>query len=93
MLRDFPSYRGKLGNTQMPQGAKKPKYYTHHLKRSEHHKHTWKDLVTMGQSLIEQWCTELRKMVLDEPISEPGVTELPTSTMVSNIDSASISIH
>jgi hypothetical protein len=76
------------------QGAKRPMYYTCNLKRSEHcHKHTRKDLVAMGQSLIEWWCTEPRKVVLDEPLSEPEVTELPTSTTVSKIDSASISIH
>ena len=76
------------------QGAKRRMYYTRNSKRSERrHKRTWKDLVAAGQSLIEQWCTEPRKVILDEPLSEPDVTELPTSTTVSNIDSASISIH
>ena len=69
-------------------------YYTRNSKRSERrHKRTRKDLVAAGQSLIEQWCTEPRKVILDEPLSELDVTELPTSTTVSNIDSASISIH
>jgi hypothetical protein len=77
------------------QGAKRPKHYTRNSKRSErHHKRTWKDLVAAGQSfLIELWCTKSRKVVPDEPLSEPDVTELPPSTMVSNIDSAPISTH
>ena len=76
------------------QGAKRPKHYTHNSKRSERrHKCTRKDLVAVGQSLIELWCTKPRKVVPDEPLSEPEVIELPPSTMVSNIDSASISIH
>lgn len=58
------------------QGAKRPKHYTGNSKRSQcHHKHTQKDSVAAGQSLIELWCTEPRKVVPDEP--EPEVTELP----------------
>jgi hypothetical protein len=60
------------------QGAKRPKYYTGNLKRSERcHKCAWKDLVAGGQSLIESWCTEPKKVV----------------PKVSNIGSISIAIH
>jgi len=60
------------------QGTKRPKHYTGNSKRSQRrHKRTQKDLVAAGQSLIESWCTEPRKVVPDGPLSEPEVTELP----------------
>jgi hypothetical protein len=76
------------------QGAKRPKHYTCNSKRSERrHKRTRKDLVAAGQPLIESWCTELRKVVPDEPLSETEVTELSPLTTVSNINSTLISIR